>query len=76
MEAAALRALALYKQRFLAQLTPVARQSADFSRPAFIAAAFYLSARKVTSGAVWPGWCHLKRPISAGCLGTVTQGNC
>lgn len=47
MEAAAMRALALYKQRFLVQLAPAARAAADFSRPAFIAAAFYLAARKV-----------------------------
>jgi hypothetical protein len=69
MEAAALRALALYKQRFLAQLTPVARQSADFSRPAFVAAAFYLSARKVTSGAVLAGLRHLEWQNFAGLPG-------
>ena len=69
MEAAALRALALYKQRFLAQLTPMARQSADFSRPAFIAAAFYLSARKVTSGAVLAGLCYLTWLTFAGLRG-------
>lgn len=44
-----MRALALYKQRFLAQLAPAARAAADFSRPAFIAASFYLAARKVES---------------------------
>ncbi len=42
-----MRALALYKERFLARLAPAARQAADFSRPAFMAAAFYLAARKV-----------------------------
>ncbi len=45
-----MRALSLYKERFLRNLTPAARVAADFSRPAFIAAAFYLSARKVRIG--------------------------
>ena len=47
LEPAALRALALYKQRFLADLAPASRAAADFSRPTFTAAAFYLAARKV-----------------------------
>lgn len=36
----------LYKQRFLAKLSETEKASADFSRPVFLAVAFYLVARK------------------------------
>lgn len=40
------RVLSLYKQRFVAALPESRRTSADFSRPAFTAAAFFLCSRK------------------------------
>lgn len=35
-----------YKDRFLASLPAARRASADFTRPVFMAVAFYLSAKK------------------------------
>ncbi|XP_068334170.1 origin of replication complex subunit 6 [Pyrus communis] len=40
------KALSLYKTRFLASLPASRRASADFTRPVFIAVAFYLCAKK------------------------------
>lgn len=38
--------IALYKERYLRALSPADRLAADFSRPTFVAASFYLAARK------------------------------
>lgn len=40
------RALATYRERFVAELPEVQQRAADFSRPAFLTAGFYLVARK------------------------------
>lgn len=40
------RVMQLYKERFIAKLSESEKASADFSRPVFLAVAFYLVARK------------------------------
>ncbi|KAM0014978.1 putative origin recognition complex, subunit 6 [Helianthus debilis subsp. tardiflorus] len=40
------KGLSLYKERFIASLPPSRRASADFTRPVFTAAGFYLCAKK------------------------------
>jgi hypothetical protein len=46
LEPSTTRHLSLYKERFLQRLAESQRLCADFSRPAFIAASFYLTTKK------------------------------
>lgn len=46
MEQSIVSNLALYKTRFLRSLSAGQQAAADFGRPVFLAASFYLTARK------------------------------